>query len=272
MYKQTGSQDDPDLLEQSYWSLLTEELDQWLRDGHTATFWWRDDGVGKLDNQLDRLLGLRKKLGINIALSTIPTLVDNLFWSRLAQESYITILQNGYSHHNFADTHEPKTELNRTRPTEHIIADLAVGIQKLALHPEAIPVLVPPWNHITPQLIPLLPEIGYCGLSCYGPRPSPITSTRLKQNNVHIAPVKPYTHKDLSYSFLGAALSISNAVMHLKDRRIKNNSGGEVTGLLSQHAVQDENTWGFIEKFVTYTKRHKATKWISAEDVFGVTK
>ena len=161
MYNQAGSRDDSDLLKEPYWDILNQELDQWQKDGRTAIFWWRDDGAGKLNNQLDRLLKLRKKLDISIALSVIPTLVDNLFWSRLSHEESIEILQNGYSHYNFADTYEAKTELNGTRPIEHILADLAVGMQKLAQHPKALPVLVPPWNHIAPQLIPLLPEIGY---------------------------------------------------------------------------------------------------------------
>ena len=104
MYNQAGSRDDSDLLKEPYWDILNQELDQWQKDGRTAIFWWRDDGVGKLNNQLERLLGLRKKLDVSLALSTIPTLVNSLFWSRLTQENCITILQNGYSHHNFADT------------------------------------------------------------------------------------------------------------------------------------------------------------------------
>lgn len=270
MYKQAGSQDDSDILNEPYWDDLIEELDQWLKEGRTANFWWRDDGVGKLNNQLERLLGLRKKLDVSLALSTIPTLVNSLFWSRLTQENCITILQNGYSHHNFADTFEPKTELNGTRPLEHIIADLAVGMQKLAQHPQAIPVLVPPWNHIAPQLVPLLPEIGYRGLSSLDHRPRLTLPPGLKQYNVHIAPVEQLKNKD-SGGFLGTELSIKRATKNLKDRRNKKNSDGDIIGLLSQHAIQDEDTWVFIEKFITCTKRHHAVKWVSASDVFGVT-
>ena len=270
MYNQAGSRDDSDLLKEPYWDILNQELDQWQKDGRTAIFWWRDDGAGKLNNQLDRLLKLRKKLDISIALSAIPTLVDNLFWSRLSHEESIEILQNGYSHYNFADTYEAKTELNGTRPIEHILADLAVGMQKRAQHPKALPVLVPPWNHIAPQLIPLLPEIGYCGLSSLGPRPSPMLPPTLKQNNVHISPFGNLNNKD-THTFLGTQLSISKAIINLKDTRTKKNNGRDIIGLLSQHDIQDEDTWVFIEKFITYTKYHQAVKWTSASDVFGIT-
>ena len=50
----------------------------------------------------------------------------------------------------------------------------------------ALPVLVPPWNRIAPELVPTLPEIGFAGLSTFAARRRDQPVSGLRQVNTHV--------------------------------------------------------------------------------------
>lgn len=252
------------------WAALSAELDLWASAARTATFWWRDDDAGEMTAPLDRLIQLRDLVDVDLALATVPTRLDNNFRLRMTDLANVAVLQHGYSHHNFATPEERKIELDGSRPAEYVIADLAVGMQALANVSGFIPVLVPPWNRIAPHLLPLLPELGYRGLSSLGPRQRPNALAGLRQNNVHIDPIDWRGRHGPEQSFVGAERIIAAAVEHLTARRTGTADGEEATGLMTHHLVQDDETWRFIEQFITRTKAHPAAKWLAAKDVFGL--
>jgi hypothetical protein len=249
---------------------LSAELDAWAAAGRTATFWWRDDDAGAMAAALDRLLILRKKLAVPISLATVPTRLDDAFRARLAVETDVALLQHGYSHHNFATPDARKIELDGSRPAEYVIADLAVGLQALAPVPGAVPVLVPPWNRIAPHLLPLLPELGYRGLSALGPRQRVNALAGLRQNNVHMDPIDWRGRHGKAKAFIGTERAIAVAVEHLAGRRTGAVDGEEATGLMTHHLDQDEDTWQFVEQFIAHTKSHPAGAWLAAQAVFGL--
>jgi hypothetical protein len=250
------------------WALLGAELDRWADAGQTATLWWRDDDAGEMTAQLDRLLKLRENTGIALALAAVPTRVDASFRSRLAVEADVAVLQHGYSHHNFATPGERKIELDGSRPADHVIADLAVGMQSLGSLPGWLPVLVPPWNRIAAHLLPLLPELGYRGLSSLGPRQRPNVLAGLRQNNVHIDPIDWRGRNRPPRAFGGTDNALAAAIEHLAARRTGTVDGEEATGLMTHHLIQDENTWRFVEQFIAHTQAHPAVKWLAAGDIF----
>lgn len=252
------------------WAVLSAELDLWASAGRTATFWWRDDDAGEMTDQLERLFILRKKADVSLALATVPTRVDDPFRSRMAIEAGVAVLQHGYSHHNFATADERKIELDASRPAEYVIAELVVGMQALASVSGSTPVLVPPWNRIAPHLLPLLPELGYRGLSGLGPRQRQNAMPGLRQNNVHIDPIDWRGRDGPSRAFAGAEIAIGAAVQHLAARRTGDVDSEEATGLMTHHLIQDDNTWRFTEQFIALTKAHPAAKWLAANDVFGL--
>jgi len=254
----------------AHWAALNIELDLWAVAGRTATFWWRDDDAGKMTGPLERLLILRKKIDVGLALATVPTRMDDPFRARMAEETGAAVLQHGYSHHNFATPDERKIELDASRPAEHVIAELAVGMQSLASVSGWAPVLVPPWNRIAPHLLPLLPELGYHGLSGLGPRQRQNPMPGLRQNNVHIDPIDWRGRHGPPRAFAGVENAITTAVEHLAARRTGDVDGEEATGLMTHHLVQDEDTWEFVEQFIALTKAHPAVKWLAANDVFGL--
>ena len=251
------------------WALLSAELDRWTDAGQTATLWWRDDDAGEMTEQLDRLLKLREKADIALALATVPARVDASFRARMAAEAGVAVLQHGYSHHNFATPGERKIELDGSRPADHVIADLAVGMQSLGSLPGWVPVLVPPWNRIAPHLLPLLPELGYRGLSGLGARQRPNVLAGLRQNNVHIDPIDWRGRNGPPRAFGRTENALAIAIEHLASRRTGAVDGDEATGLMTHHLVQDENTWRFVEQFIAHTKAHPAVEWLAADNVFG---
>lgn len=250
------------------WAELGAELDRWADSGRTATFWWRDDDAGAVTPQLDRLLALRAALDIDLSLAVVPARAGADFRARIAKEAHLAVLQHGYSHHNFATPDERKIELDGSRPAEYVIADLAVGMQGLAAAAGSLPVLVPPWNRIAPHLLPLLPELGFRGLSMLGPRQRAEPLRGLVQNNVHIDPVDWRGRHGPARGFAGTEQAIAAAVDHLAARRTGGADSAEATGLMTHHLVHDAATWQFVEDFVVRTRDHRAVKWLAANDVF----
>jgi len=56
----------------SDWQALDAELDAWSAAGRTAELWWRDDDAIVPTPALDRLLDIRRRSGVPIALAVIP--------------------------------------------------------------------------------------------------------------------------------------------------------------------------------------------------------
>ncbi len=108
--------------------------------------------------------------------------------SRLAGETDVDVLQHGYAHTNHAVAPEKKIEIGLQRPAMLTLGELGTGWMALEqlFGSRALPVMVPPWNRISPVLVPTLPEIGYRGLSTFGPRPRVHPVRGLLQVNTHV--------------------------------------------------------------------------------------
>jgi hypothetical protein len=256
------------------WEALTRELDLWMEDGRTATFWWRDDDAADHTQALEHLLDLHNTLDVPLALAVVPAQATPALQARLQTSKHVAVLQHGYAHTNFADAADAKArkiELDDSRPAAYVIGDLATGTQALERFPEFLPVLVPPWNRIAPHLIPFLPELGFRGLSTLGPRPrlSPIPGVRA--NNVHLDIVDWQGKRTgTPGGFLGAENILADACAHLEARRTGTVDGEEATGLMTHHAVMETESKEFVRKFVAHTKQHPAARWLSAAEVFPV--
>jgi hypothetical protein len=103
----------------------------------------------------------------------------------------------------------------------------------------ALSVMVPPWNRIAPALVPTLPEIGFSGLSTFGPRGRVRPVRGLLQVN---------THADLidwknGGGFAGEAAVLGALVAALAHARTVT---AEPVGLLSHHLAMDGGAWDFL--------------------------
>lgn len=245
----------------STWAALSEELARWPEGG--ATLWWRDDDAVAASPALARLLSVAR--GIPLALAVIPAPLEDSLAPTLAA-SNATVLQHGYAHTNYAPTHAAKMELGPHRPFPHTLADMAQGWARLeaAFGARALPVMVPPWNRLAPALVPLLPEIGFKGLSTYGVRARAEPMRGFVQANTHVDIVAWRGTR----GFAGEGDVLGAFVRHLAARRLREVPTEEPTGLLTHHLVHDAAAWDFLARLVTEVARHPGARWLDAATVF----
>ena len=251
------------------WQGLRVELDGWAALGRTATLWWRDDDATAPTPELTRLLALQAQHNVPLALAVIPQDATDELARQLDRQAERTIapvvLQHGYAHQNHAASGEKSMELGGHRPTSYILAELATGQQRLQKFPGSLPVLVPPWNRLAPHLLPLLPEIGFAGISAFGPRGEQPRLTGLARTNAHIDIIDWRGGR----GFIGTATAIERLVINLHRRRSGLSDGDEPTGLLTHHLDHTPAHWDFIDQLLRHTLSHPAARWVSAADQFS---
>jgi hypothetical protein len=251
------------------WDDLTRELDAWGEADLVASFWWRDDDAVAPSAALDRLLATSVESAAPLALAVIPKNAEAALAARVDDSgANVGVLQHGYAHANHAGEGDKKIELGRERPTEIVIAELGVGWERLhkLFGPRALPVMVPPWNRIAAHIVPMLPEMGYRGLSTFEARKRPEAVRGLTQVNTHIDVIDWKGNR----GFVGTEAALDAAIDHLRARRTGAADRDEPTGLLTHHLAHDPPADDFIKDFIRRTRAHAAARWLRAEAVFPV--
>src|SRR5947208_2499390 len=149
------------------WLSLLAELDRWHEAGITARLWLRDDDAVEPTPPLDELAGLTARFRIPVTLSVVPAATGEALVRYLRDVPHMSPAIHGWSHANHAPAGEKKQELGLHREREIVLKELAGAHRRMSeFHGERlIPMLVPPWNHIAPELMPDLPALGYRALS-----------------------------------------------------------------------------------------------------------
>jgi len=256
----------------SGWQALDEEIARWRDAGRTACLWWRDDDAAQPSPALDRLLSLQRSTGAPLALAVVPAKAGAALAQRLAGGADLDVLQHGYAHFNHASSTEKKIELGLQRPAMLVLGELGTGW--LALErlfkgdnatpsgPRLLPVLVPPWNRIAPQLVPALPDIGFTGISTFGKRPRAQPVRGLVQVNTHLDLID----WQASLGFIGSELAVQKLLASLTQSRI---DSGEPVGVLSHHLAMDERAWDFLKLLLDKLISTPGTGVIPARSLFA---
>lgn len=250
----------------STWSELNGELDRWRNRGMTADFWWRDDDATAATPQFDELVALGNQLDVPIAIAVIPARAESALADAIGDSAGVCVLQHGYAHRNNAGEGSDKIELGGKRSRKEIADELLLGHDRLAglFGGIALPVMVPPWNRIDADIVPLLPGLGYTGLSTFASRRVTTDDNALVTVNTHIDIIDWRG----SRGFGGESRALDAAIGHLSAKREGPDCGGEPTGLLTHHLVHDRECWSFIHHFVNEISNHPAARWISAQSAF----
>lgn len=245
------------------WQRLSAELDRWQDCGSVATFWWRDDDAVAATAALDRLLDVQRRCGVPLALASIPAHAEEGLAIKLEYHPAIAVLQHGYAHENHASEGDRAIELGGNRRREHVVADLERGWGRLrTLFPERLlPVMVPPWNRISPDLFPDLRALGFRALSCFAPRPRREVVAGVLQSNCHADLVDWRGGR----RFRGEQRTVEQICTHLEARRSGAADAEEATGILSHHLVHDQGCWRFLETLMDRCSRHQGARWLGAE-------
>ncbi|MEM7445575.1 MAG: polysaccharide deacetylase family protein [Pseudomonadota bacterium] len=248
------------------WVGLSAELDLWHRAGRTATLWWRDDDAIAPSPALDRLLDIAHRNQVPVALAVVPKTATQALADRLANVETVDVLQHGWQHVNHADPGEKKMELGDHRSIEVVLSELTEGFGRLSglFGPQFQPVLVPPWNRIGKAGGPSLADVGFRGISLFGPRADRRLND-LALTNTHVDPIAWRSHR----GFAGIGTTMAALTTHLADRRTGRVDADEPTGLLTHHLDHDKETWDFVEKCVAILAEHQAARLVAAKDTFA---
>ena len=245
------------------WSDLRAELDAWHVAGRTASLWWRDDDATAPTPALDRLAGLAREHAVTVGLAVIPALAQHRLGPWLGSER-VEVLQHGWTHGNHAAHGQKKAELGAHRAPGMVVAELSKGFVTLRVlaGTRFVPVLVPPWNRIDEAVTSTLANVGFRGLSTFGPRRAADAAPGIGQTNCHVDVVDWRGGR----GFVGRDRAIAAVVAHLAARRERWADPVEPTGLLTHHAVHEESTWTFIDRFMAVTGRHPAVRWLAPSE------
>jgi peptidoglycan/xylan/chitin deacetylase (PgdA/CDA1 family) len=241
------------------WLPLMTELARWEEAGRTAEFWLRDDDAVEPTEPLDRLLGLTEKFGVPAALAVIPAFTGEALASRLAAASQVTVAVHGWSHENHAPDGEKKQELGWHRERGIVLDELRRGLSRITdlYGQRMVPLLVPPWNRIAPDLLPDLMPLGFTALSAFGPaRPVAI---RTINSNVDLMDWHGTRGcRDHGLIARDIAAQLARAF-----------EGGDAVGILAHHLVHDQAAWVFLEDLFEFTAGHTACRWRSIRELIA---
>lgn len=248
----------PDGTAADAWAALAGELDEWAAAGMRAGFWLRDDDATRSGPRLNRLLDIAGD--IPVALAVIPAAAQANLRDRLddhtATGGQVAVLQHGYAHFNHTPPPGKSAEYGPHRALDVMQDELADGRGRLEdlFGRHFRPVLVPPWNRISDEMISGLTEIQLHGLSRFGARAA------------REGPAEVNTHIDIidwrgSRGFVGDARALHAATAHLAARRTGVADAAEPTGLLCHHRDHDEAAWDFIARFIDVVSVHRGAAW-----------
>lgn len=248
-------------------SALTDELCLWQDTGLKCRFWWRDDDLIDISPKLHRMRQISERYIVYVLVAVIPRDMQfNLGYETSGMHTFVWC-QHGYAHQNHEISGQANSEFPLTRNRQLIVDDLSNGHRLLSdqFGERLLPVLVPPWNSFREDMVSNLPELGYVGLSQYGPI-SDRTNEAVCRANTHLDIVDWSTAPKFPSN--RTAFLLNRIVEELSARRVTNPQSEEAFGVLTHHRAMDDEAWDFIETLLSVTHEFPCVEWISPRDLF----
>jgi hypothetical protein len=217
-----------------------------------------------MDAAVSRLISLAVDTDVPLALAVVPQAAEPSAF--IATNPVVTVIQHGVDHRNRSMAGEKKNEFPASEAPLAAVTRLCDGLRMLeeAAPQRVIPVLAPPWNRLSPSLVPLLPGAGFTGLSTFGARQAKTPFAGLTQINTHVDIIDWKG----SRGFCGVESALAQAVRHLVAKRTGAVDDTEPTGWLSHHAVHDEASWDFLRQLFSHTRSSDVVRWRSPGSLF----
>lgn len=243
----------------SHLDAVRNELDRAADEGRSVAAWWRDDDAVEGTPALDRLIRLADRAGWPVGIAAVPAALRPSLGERIGAAALPhRVLVHGFAHTNHAPVTLKKAEFGPDRVIGVTLPELRQALDRTmaAFGEAALPVFVPPWNRIDPDLSGRLADLGYVGLSAFGGSRSAVPG--LTSADTHLDPVDWHSGRrlvspDMLAGQLGRALS--SAVPRL--------------GILTHHLTFDAELWAFMEGLVALLRQHPAVSLLSPDAVFS---
>ncbi|OWV97531.1 polysaccharide deacetylase [Rhizobium sp. R72] len=243
------------------WLPLRRELARWQSAGRRARFWLRDDDAIEPTVALESLLTITRQACVPVTIAVIPASTGQALATRLLREDHVLVAVHGWSHANHASPEEKKQELGRHRPAAVVLEELGTGFDTLQrlYGQRLVPMLVPPWNRISEELVAQLGGRDFNALSVFG-RARAGSPIRLLNTHVDIVNTRRQRgnrlHSDL----------VAEMVAQLSARFADDE---EPIGILTHHLVHDASEWEFLTQLFKETAHHAGATWTSARDLLS---
>ncbi len=223
-------------------------------------FWLRDDDAVSDTAPLRQLADWAARQETQVLIALVPAQADDTLQEAMATLPQFVGAVHGWAHKNHAPQTEKKQELGAHRALDEVLAELKIahGRAEEIAADRALPVLVPPWNRISADVVRALPALGFSGLSTFAEAHVQAAPDGLTVANSHIDIIdwrgtrggKPHD------ALLGELIEALD-------------QGRQLIGILSHHLVHDEVAWSFLDALGSAVTDHPRTRWISPGDVFG---
>lgn len=247
--------------EQTAFDELIELLQVRAAAESPVKFWLRDDDAVHPSQPLEQLLGLCEQFAVPLMLAVIPQNTEDKLSGHLAKCSAVAVALHGWSHANYAHAGEKSQELGDHRPVKDLLSELRCGINRLSEFHQSrfVPVLVPPWNRISENVVGRIHELGIKAVSVFGQETAEqaVTST-VKFINTHV--------DIIDWKGTRGGRPVEELVAEI-NAQLRN--GNSTIGVLSHHLVHDSRAWLFLEKLFAATKAHPGCCWVSIYDLLG---
>jgi hypothetical protein len=206
--------------------------------------------------ELRRLLVHLTRADVSLCLAVIPEGVDPELCAAVAPYR-VTILQHGFAHLNGAGS--PPSEFSPADDPDDVAARLANGWTRLEGFRRRLPVYVPPWNVLTPNVVAALTKSGHRAVSAW---------------NGLSRPGRVDVHVDLlrwrgQPRFAGQERILDRLTALLEQRR-RQGLWREPIGLLTHHLVHDEEAWRFLDELLLFPPLQANADWPEAQALFGL--
>jgi peptidoglycan/xylan/chitin deacetylase (PgdA/CDA1 family) len=260
------------------WQDVLEELERWHDCGLRARFWLRDDDAWEVTPQLARLDDWAKRYGATIGLAVVPAKMAPSLLGFLAERTTFYAMCHGWKHIDYGPPGAPQ-EFGNARPFSALHRDAKDAYRAFsASFPEPTPIFVPPFGHITPELMKALSSIGFAGVSV-GPsaierrilrmssRFSWLPGMRIPRNSniprfdVHVDPIDWEKGTARPREPIAADL-----VENLRFRRKGFLEASHPVGILTHHLVHDDEVWRICDELLELLKRHRATEILNVAE------
>ncbi|XDA97663.1 polysaccharide deacetylase family protein [Sulfitobacter sp. LCG007] len=221
------------------WAPLRHALSALRTDGAPLRLWWRDDDAIEPGHALDRLADLSGEVGLPVGLAVIPSLAKPGLAEHLSARTELVPMVHGWAHANHASAGSKKAEFGQLRDRAERELGAALDRSRELFGGALLPVFVPPWNRIAPELEARLSPLGYVGISTFGPRT--IAPEGLIRLNTHVDPVDWHGRRGL----IDPQTLIARIAAILDDRRRGRTDPQEPLGYLTHHLIHDDPLWQF---------------------------
>ncbi|MBS9477025.1 glycosyltransferase [Ancylobacter radicis] len=249
------------------WGRLDAVLAQARALGRMIDLWWRDDDAMAPTPALESLLARAARWQAPLTLAVIPARAQPALAARLSEIDRVDVAVHGFAHANHAPPTDKKAEFGAHRLTEVMIVEAQSACEQLKelFGSQFLPVFVPPWNRIAPDLLPALPGVGYQAVSTFRRRTAREAAPGLLALNTHWDPIDWKG---------GGGLADEAGLIDLMTDLIAGELAAapgelEPIGLLTHHLVHDGWIDRFLDEMIDRLLASGAARFVSARAVIA---